>query len=236
MRYLCPRCWVLGLFAIALAAPIAPAHAAEKDKGWSVKTEAVPEKARSDKTPAKLIQLEVWKVKLSPEVDAELIEKASQKLGNRDEAAARVKRLQAKGAVARSLHMMATGLDQEPITISLGLRLPTVAGIQSTSHAVTRTLQFENVGAVLNATSRVDSKSRIRIKLFLEESYLAPSDFEIYSPKEGDAVTAEEVRQEVCKTTVVCQSGGAVVVMTTNRQNSKETSASLLYVAASIIE
>ncbi len=183
-----------------------------------------------------IIQLNVWMVSLSEDVDDKLLELAHGPLTGRESTAARVKELQEKGAVKRMRHFMASTLDGEELSMQFGKRAPRVVGVNITKFGKAQTIQFDNVGTILRAIPKASDQSRVSVKMLLESSHLEPSNVVINHPTEGEPTTTSQTVQCEYEATVACPSGGAVIALVAGDESDDEQSQTIVYLAAMALD
>jgi hypothetical protein len=200
--------------------------------------EAIEDRTEPKKPDAKsaIIQLDVWMLTLSADAEDDLLATASEPLADREEAMARVRKLQDSGAASRSHHFMATTLENEKLIVQFGAREPRVQATNITQFGKTHSLIYEPVGTMLQARARVDDVSRVLLEMQLESSHLEDSGVAMFEPKEDEPVKAPQIAQRTYHSSLACPSGGAVVALSSESQSGSEPSAALIYVAAKVMK
>ena len=186
--------------------------------------------------PRASLRIEVWMVTLEGKITADELEAATAPPSGRDDVAKRLARLEKAGLVTRSSHFLATTIENEPLVIRQGLRKPTVQNTAATKMGLTRSIMFEDVGTIFQATAKQDQQAGILIDLQMESSYLEDSDLAIHEPDDGEPTLAPQTSQIVFQAKLACPSGGATVTAASESSGEAGRSATIVYVAASLHE
>lgn len=215
---------------------VEPLQAATESEIGVLESGDTPEPTEQVAASRAIIQLDVWMVSLSQDVDDETTELAHEPLTNRQSTADRVRELQDKGAVKRMRHFMASTLDGEELSMQIGKRAPRVAGVNITKFGKAQTIRFDDVGTILRAIPKVKDQSRVSVKMLLESSHLEPTNVVINHPTEGEPTTTSETVQCEYEATVACPSGGAVIALAACDESDDEQSQTIVYLAATALD
>lgn len=183
-----------------------------------------------------IVQFELWVLRLSPDTDVDVLDKAGRPLKDRKAVQSRVRDLEQTGVVTQSQYMMASALDNHQFILQFGSREPRVHGVRQTQFGRASTVQFENVGVIFEGKAKVESHSLILSELRYEDSYLEPTDVAIFEGKDGKETDIARMRTLTQNSTIGCPNGGAVVVMASSGDSSTGQPATLMFLACQVLE
>lgn len=124
--------------------------------------------------------------------------------------------LEEQGRIASSYYMQGATLAGHELVIRVGQRKPTVQGVARSRSGVSRSITYQDVGMIIEATPSRISGRRLQIQLQFEESSVAESDVEIHSSVEGaESFRAARIDSVVTHTIVDLSLGRPRVVMRT---------------------
>ncbi|WP_145291819.1 hypothetical protein [Pirellulimonas nuda] len=175
-------------------------------------------------------------ITLGEDAGPEVLESAAQPLAGRDEAAARVKRLQGGKLLARSLFFSGITVDGQPLHWQMGISEPTVSAVSTNQRGSSFNIQYRDVGVVLEADCDVLSDSRIQIALKLQESHLEQSDIPIQQVAGEEPILASQTVLFSHASRVVCNSSGALVVFSSSVKGDAKDRTIIVYLAGTILE
>lgn len=181
-----------------------------------------------------IVQLELWVVRLTDDVHSDVVEGAGLPLADRNAVLARIRELEQQGLVAKSQYLMASALDNQMLRLNLGAREPRVSSTQLTQFGKASSIQYDNVGVMLDARAKIASPDMVLSELQYEESYHQPSDVTIFVDKDGDKTTIDRTRTFVHQATVGCPNGGAVALMASGGDPDAHQPAMLMFLACKI--
>lgn len=194
----------------------------------------------TSETPQELqiVQMELWVVRLTPEANAEIVENAGLPLKDRKAVLARIRDLEQQGRVECSRYCMASTLDGQQVHLHVGAREPRVRGMNLSQRGRTTSVEFVEVGMIVQVRPKVVSSELISFELNYEESYFQRTDLAIHKDAEGDEDDSQVDRTLILthQANAACPNGGAVTVMASGGDPSTEQPAMLMLLACRVMD